>query len=110
MPRKATKPKIAPCGRPRTAATRAAPTNYNPILTLRLHRHDGFDLDRDLVRQRAHADSRTGVAAGVAEHFGEQIGAAIDHFRLVSEFRHGVDHAEKLHHEVDAVERAERLA
>src|SRR4051794_38290906 len=45
-------------------------------------RQDGLDLDRNLVRQRAHADRRAGMLAGIAEHFNKQIRAAIDDFRL----------------------------
>src|SRR5262245_65593321 len=76
----------------------------------RLDRKDGLDLDRDLAGQRAHADSGAGMAPGIAEHLHEQVGAAVDYLGLVGELGHGVDHAEQLHHVVDAVERAERLA
>ena len=71
------------------------------------HPHHGLDLDRDLVRQRAHADRRARVAPALAEHRDEQVGAAVDHLRLVGEFRHRVDHAEHLEH-LDLVEAAAR--
>src|SRR5262245_63732322 len=76
----------------------------------RLDRKDRLDLDRDLAGQRAHADGGAGMAPGIAKHFDEQVGAAVDHLGLVGELGHGVDHAEQLDHVVDAVERAERLA
>src|SRR5207244_887703 len=75
-----------------------------------LDRQNGLDLDRDLPRQRAHADGGTCMAAGVAEHLDQQVGAAVDDLRLIGELRDGVDHAEQLHHVIDAVERAERVA
>src|SRR5688572_14736758 len=54
---------------------------------------DDLDLDRDTARQRAHADGRARVSAAIAEHRDEKIRAAVDHFRLLAEFRRGVDHA-----------------
>src|SRR5215207_5647990 len=36
---------------------------------------DHLDLDRDAARQRAHADRRACVAATIAEHRDEEIGA-----------------------------------
>src|SRR5205085_12411246 len=54
---------------------------------------DALDLDRDVVRQRAHADRRARVLAALAEDLDEEVGAAVDHLRLVGEARHGIDHA-----------------
>ena len=45
--------------------------------------------------------------AAIAEHFDEEVGAAVDHLRRVLEFRHRVHHAEHLHHALDAREAAE---
>ena len=42
------------------------------------HAHHRFDLHGDLAGQRAHADGGAGVAAALAEHGNEQIGAAVD--------------------------------
>jgi hypothetical protein len=50
------------------------------------------------------------MAVGVAEHFDEQIGAAVDDFRRVVETRHRVDRAEQLDDEIDVVERTESVA
>ena len=50
------------------------------------------------------------MAVGVAEHFNEQIGAAVDDFRRVVETRHRVDRAEQLDDEIDVVERTESVA
>src|SRR3990170_1662565 len=47
------------------------------------------------------------MAPGVAEHFYEQVGTAVDHLRLVAEIGFGVHHAEHLDHAPDAVEAAE---
>jgi hypothetical protein len=46
---------------------------------------DAFDLDRNRHRQRAHADRRARVPPGVAEHFDEQVRAAVDDARVVGE-------------------------
>ena len=43
------------------------------------------------------------------EHLDHQVGAAVDHLRVMGEFRHGVDHAEQLDDAVHPVEVAERL-
>src|SRR5437764_5645078 len=76
----------------------------------RFDRDDAFDFDRNLMGQHDIADGRTGVAAGIAEHFDEKIGTAIDDLRRVVEVRRGIDHTEELDNEVDAVERAQRIA
>src|SRR5262245_47278384 len=93
-------------------ASRRSPSGMTAEVTgaSQLDRKDRLDLDRDLAGQRAHADGGAGMAPGIAEHFDEQVGAAVDHLGLVGELGHGVDHAEQLDHVVDAVERAERLA
>src|SRR5437016_5307053 len=58
--------------------------------------HDGFDLDRDVVGQAAHADGGAGMLALGLEHFDQQVGAAVDHLRVLLEVRHAVHHAEQL--------------
>ena len=62
------------------------------------HPHDRLDLDRDADRQRAHADRGACVTTAITEHIDEQIGAAVDHLRLVAEARHRIDHAEDFEH------------
>jgi hypothetical protein len=47
------------------------------------------------------------VAPAIAQHSHEQVGAAVDHLRLVGEFRHAVDHAEHLD-DLDLVKAAGR--
>ena len=41
--------------------------------------------------ERGDADRAACVPAACAEHFDEEIGASINHFRMFREFRHGVD-------------------
>src|SRR5215831_12743997 len=77
------------------------------MIRSRLDRDDALDLDRNLIGQHHIADSRTGMTAGVSEHFDEQIGATIDDLRRIIEVRRRIDHAEQLDDEVDTVERAE---
>src|SRR5690606_11420841 len=74
-----------------------------------IHRHDRLDLDGDVVRQRAEADGRAGVAAGLAEDGDEEVRTAVDDLRVLAEIRHGIDHAEQLHHAPHPAEVAERL-
>ena len=38
------------------------------------------------------------MAAPLAQHGDEQVGAAVDHLGLVGELRHGIDHAQHLEH------------
>src|SRR5215467_11489626 len=45
----------------------------------------GFDLDRDVVREAGDTQRGAGMAAGFAEHFNKQVGAAIDHRRMLAE-------------------------
>jgi hypothetical protein len=49
------------------------------------HQQDGLDLDRHPVRQRSHVDRGAGVAACLAEHIDEEIGAAVDDLGMVGE-------------------------
>ena len=49
--------------------------------------HDRIDLDCDATGQRGHADRRAGVFAGIAQHFDQQVGRAVDHLWLVGEIR-----------------------
>src|SRR6266508_1342445 len=47
------------------------------------------------------------MPAAIAEHRDEEIGTAVDHFRLLAEFRRGVDHAQELDDALDAIEVAQ---
>ena len=55
----------------------------------------------------ARPTAERGVAAGVAEHLHEQVGAAVDHGGGLVETGRDVDHAEHLDDALDAVEVAE---
>src|SRR5882762_8051093 len=68
---------------------------------------DALDLDRDAVGQGSHAYGGARVLALIAEHFDEQVRAAVDDLGLVGELGRAVHHAEQLHHALDAVEAAE---
>ena len=48
------------------------------------------------------------MAADVAEHLDQKVGAAVDDLGMVSEGRLGVDHAEELDHRLDARKLAKR--
>ena len=50
-----------------------------------VHLEDRFDFDCHTQRQRGHTDRGAGVASGLAEHFDQQVGRAIDYLRLVGE-------------------------
>src|SRR5215471_4708400 len=80
------------------------------FIASRFYRNDALDLDRNLIGQHDIADGRAGVTPGIAEDLHEQIGAAIDDLRRIVEVRGGIDHAKELDDEIDAVERAERIA
>src|SRR5262245_2595794 len=45
-------------------------------------RKHSLDLDRHAIRQRAHADCRTGMASGLAEYLHEKIRGSVDDLRL----------------------------
>ena len=48
----------------------------------------GFDLNRDIPRQRPHAHGAAGTdPVGFAKHLGEQLAAPVDHFRMIKEIR-----------------------
>ncbi len=47
------------------------------------------------------------MPAAIAEHLDEQVGAAVDHFGLMAELGHGVDHAQHLDDPLHAIEVAE---
>src|SRR5512145_2432679 len=66
--------------------------------------YDHLDLDRDAHRQRAHADRGARVLSLVAKHLHEEIGAAVDHLRMVLELSRRVDHAELLPHDCEQIE------
>src|SRR5437870_1791085 len=69
---------------------------------------DRFDLHRRVPRQRAHSDGAASAdAVLVAPDFLPQLAAAVDHFGMVREVSRRVDHAQRLHHALDAVEAAE---
>src|SRR5438445_5918279 len=51
----------------------------------------GFDLDCDAAGQAAHPDRGARVAAEIAEHRDQQIGAAVHRLRHVGELRGTVD-------------------
>jgi hypothetical protein len=59
---------------------------------------DGLDFHGHAMRERPHADRRTGMASWLAEHLDEQIGAPVDHLGVVGEVGLRVDHAEQLDH------------
>jgi hypothetical protein len=49
------------------------------------HQQNRLDLQRHPVRQRSHADRGAGVAAGLAEHIDQEVGAAVDDLGMVGE-------------------------
>lgn len=75
---------------------------------LRIQFEDRFDFDGDIPRKRAHAD---GAAGGdtvvVAEHFGEEFAASVDHLRMGGEVGGGIDHAEHFDQAFDFAQFAE---
>lgn len=77
-----------------------------PLLNLNDHR----DLDRAVEGQRSGPDGHTSMASGVAEDLDEQIGAAIDDGRLLSEIGGTVDESLDAHDARDAIKGAEFLA
>src|SRR5206468_2548944 len=72
---------------------------------------NALHLNGDVPRQRAHPDGAARPDTGiVAEHFGHQLRETVDHLRLILEVRRGIDHAQRLHQALDAVECTERIA
>src|SRR5690349_14201367 len=67
----------------------------------------GFDFDRDVVGQTRNAERSARMAAGFAEDFDEQIGAAVDHGRVLAEIGSRLHEAKHLHDAANAVERSE---
>ncbi len=47
------------------------------------------------------------MLAALAENLDEQVGAAVDHARMIGEVRNGVDHAEQLDDPLDLAEIAQ---
>ena len=62
----------------RAHCSRKGPAFASPIS--RLDQQNGLDLDDYPVGQGTHADGRTSMAAGVAEHLDHKVGAAVDDF------------------------------
>ena len=72
--------------------------------------NDRFNLNRHVEGKRTHPDSAARVSPAIAEHFHEQIRAAVDHLRMVGKIRHGVDHAEHSAETNDLVQTADLVA
>src|SRR6266853_179521 len=73
-------------------------------------RNNDLDLDRNSAGQRAHADGGARMPPALAEHLDEQVGAAVDDFRVILEIGGGIDHPEHLDDVLQAVEiAAERI-
>ena len=68
-----------------------------------------LDLDGDIAWQGADTDRGSRVLTSIAQHFHEEIGAAVDDGRLIAEIRHGIDHAKKFHDALDPAEVAENV-
>src|SRR4029453_7961153 len=68
--------------------------------------NDRIHLDRDAERKDWHADRRTRLAAGLAEHLLHQLGRAIRNLGLVGEIAMAVDEHAELDDPLDAIERA----
>src|SRR5262245_48943761 len=95
-----TKATIPPrCGRLRSGSKDSwAGAAIDVISGSILQRHDGFYLDGDIARKRAETDRRAGMLSHCcAEDLNEQVRAAVDNARMLTEFRRGIDHSQKLH-------------
>ena len=65
---------------------------------------DRIDFDGDVARQRAGADGRTRMLAGIAEHLDHKVRSAVDDFRMVGEAWNRIDESRQLYAALDAIE------
>src|ERR1700722_16906836 len=77
----------------RSGRPNAAPAPVKMLLNA-LHQNDRFHFHRNIAWQAAHANGGTRRSAAVTQHLDEQVGAAVDHFRMLGEIRHRIDHAQ----------------
>jgi len=69
-----------------------------------------LNLNRHVERKGTHPDGAACVPASIAEHFNEQIRAAVDYLWMVGKIRYGIDHAEHSAKTNDLVETADLVA
>jgi hypothetical protein len=72
--------------------------------------NDRFNLNRHIERKRPHPDGAGCVPTSIAEHFHEQIRAAVDHLWMVGKIRYGIDHAKHPAKANDLVQTADLVA
>jgi Zn-dependent protease len=66
-----------------------------------------LDFDRDISRQRPHADRAAGPLPRFAEHFHHQVAETVDDGRVILKIGGRVHHSQNLHEAHHAVERTE---
>ena len=84
------------------------PFEFHSEDTLAPDSDDSFNLNGDVIRQRAEADRRPGVSAIVTEDFDQQIGTSVDDLRMLGEIGNCIHHAQQLDDPLDTTEISQR--